>query len=249
MKKIDIIAVSFLNTLPFIYGIKNSGFLENFKLQLEVPSICADHAIKNIPDIALVPIGSFTHLKDYLLLNDYCLGTTNIVRSVLLLSNQPIEKIKTIYLDSDSRTSNKLIKILILKYWKIKVEYKQNEEFDNNHLSAKISIGDKAFNEYKKFQYSYDLAEYWHKLTGLPFVFAVWVYKTDTKNNIIANFSESLSFGIENIDNLIKELKLNEKYPDIDVYTYLHKNMNYIFDKEKHKAFNHYLSLLNDNTI
>ncbi len=249
MKKIDITAVSFLNTLPFIYGIKNSGFLKNFKLQLEVPSICADHAINNIPDIALVPIGDFMQLDNYQLLNDYCLGTTNIVRSVLLLSNQPIEKIKTIYLDSDSRTSNRLIKILILKYWEIKVEYKQNEEFDNNRFSAKISIGDKAFNERKKFQYSYDLAEYWYKLTCLPFVFAVWVYKTNTKKSIISNFSKSLCFGIENIDNLIKKLKLNEKYTEIDVYTYLHENMNYIFDKEKHKAFNLYLLLLNDNAI
>ncbi len=242
MEKLNITAVSFINTLPFIYGIENSGFLRNYELRLEVPSICAKLAKENIPDIALVPAGAFKELKNYNLLDTYCLGTEKIVKSVLLLSNHPIEDIDTIYLDSHSRTSNELIKILAEKFWKIEVKYKQNEEFLNDNFSAKVSIGDKALNDVRSFIYSYDLAEYWNKLTGLPFVFAVWVHKNKIDNILLRDFNKSLKYGVEKIDDLIGKTNIKEKFPDIDIYTYLHYNLDFNFDAIKHKAFNHYLS-------
>ena len=245
MKKTDITAVSFLNTLPFIYGIENSGLLENYSLRLEVPSMCAKLAIDNIPDIALIPIAAYNELNNYYILDQYCLGTEKEVKSVLLLSNKPLNKIKTIYFDEHSRTANVLIKILAEKLWKIYPEYKRNKGFPFDEYSAKVSIGDKAFKEIKFFRYSFDLAECWNKLTGLPFVFAVWIYKNKTDKVLIDNFTKSLQYGIEKIDEMINKMKLKEQYPNVDIYTYLNYNLDFNFDERKRNAFNLFLSMMN----
>jgi len=41
IKKIRISAISYLNSLPFVYGIKNSGFLTDYQMDLDAPcSLC-----------------------------------------------------------------------------------------------------------------------------------------------------------------------------------------------------------------
>jgi len=51
---IKVSAVSYLNTMPFIYGLKHSNFIESIDLQLNYPSLCAEKLLNNEVDIALV---------------------------------------------------------------------------------------------------------------------------------------------------------------------------------------------------
>ena len=53
---IRISAVSYLNTIPFIYGLKQSELIDNIDLRLDYPSVCADKLINNEVDLALVPV-------------------------------------------------------------------------------------------------------------------------------------------------------------------------------------------------
>ena len=53
---IKISAVSYLNTIPFIYGLKQSKLIHTIDLQLDYPSICADKLINGDVDLALVPV-------------------------------------------------------------------------------------------------------------------------------------------------------------------------------------------------
>ena len=84
MKDLRISAVSYLNTLPFVNGIKNSGILKNYDLQLDIPSICARKFINKEVDVALVPVAALKNIKSYKLLNKYCIGSKGKVRTVIL---------------------------------------------------------------------------------------------------------------------------------------------------------------------
>lgn len=243
MNKLNITAVSFLNTMPFIYGVDLLKQNNNFDLILIPPSNCAELAIKNIPDIVLVPVGSLSDISGYQMLDGYCLGTQNIVRSVLLLSDSPINLIENIFLDSQSRSSNLLVQILAKHFWKISPTYYSGKNFIKKYNSAKVSIGDKAFLQSKKFKYSYDLAEYWYKMTGLPFVFAVWLHKPKVDPDFLSDFKTKLQLGIENIDNVIEKYDLLNKFPTINTEEYLKQNMNYIFDEKKIEAMNLFLKM------
>lgn len=230
--------------MPFIYGIDLLKPKNNFDLILTPPSKCADLAIQNIPDIVLVPVGALANISGYHLLDGYCLGTQNIVKSVLLLSNTPINSVENIFLDSQSRSSNLLVQILAKHFWNISPNfYKNYKNFTKKHKSAKVSIGDKAFLESKQFRYSYDLAEYWYKMTGLPFVFAVWLHKPNVDTAFLSDFKNKLQLGVDNIYDVIKKYNLFEKFPAIDVEEYLKRNMNYIFDEKKIEAMNLFLKM------
>jgi chorismate dehydratase len=249
MDTLRISAVSYLNTLPFVYGIRNSGLLSNYDLQLDIPSECARKFISREVDIALVPAAALAKLKTYQLLNEYCIGASGKVKTVLLLSQVPLNKIKTIHLDYHSLTSVNLVKILSKHHWKINPQWiNLNELTEMNlvKLESIVAIGDKTFLIEKDFKYVYDLAEEWRNFTQLPFVFACWVAHKNVPSDILNTFNAALGWGIQHKLQSIKELFDAKRFPNVDLKEYYEKNIDFIFDEPKHNAFRLFLKYLTE---
>ncbi|MBN2520081.1 MAG: menaquinone biosynthesis protein [Bacteroidales bacterium] len=239
MDKIKVSAVSFINTYPFIYGLENTSIIDKIILSTDTPSDCAKKLINNEADIGLIPIAEIKKLNYSEIISDYCIASDNKARSVILISNQPIHKIKTIYLDNQSETSNNLVKILSKNFWKTNPEFKNSTEgyelmnFDIN--SAAVLIGDRTFKIQNEYPYIYDLAEEWNKYTNLPFVFACWVANKQLPDNFKQKFIKGLEYGINHITKIIE---INYKGVKIikNIEKYYFGNMNYHLDEKKRKA-------------
>jgi len=246
MKPLNISAVSYLNTFPFVYGIQKSGYLQNYNLILEVPSLCAERLKSGEADIALVPAGALPDFGNYHMISDYCIGAVSKVISVLLLSGRPLEKIEKVYLDFDSRTSAKLVQVLSRSYWKIEPAFERLEAGKAENFSGKdaiVAIGDKTFGMRQDYPYVYDLAEEWIRFTGLPLVFAVWISLKPVPEEVKTALDLSLSYGISNIGNVLKHF--SSRLPqNADCYKYLTENISYPFDKAKKDGLNLFLSYL-----
>ena len=250
MKKslLRISAVSYINAKPFVYGIENSGFLKEYSLSLDIPSICAQKLKNNQADIGLAPVAVLSELKDYYIIPDFCIGSNGPVRTVMLYSEVPLKKIKTIYLDYQSKTSSKLIQILAKHWWKISPVFSQTENGYENRIkgtSAGLIIGDRNFSLFGKFKYVYDLSEEWRLFTGLPFVFACWIANKKLKESVASNFYKALKYGIQNKNIVLKDLK--EQYDEKVMKNYLNRYIKYNFDKDKHTAMKLFLGF--GNTI
>ena len=102
-----IAAVSYLNTIPFIYGIRHAGNLRA-ELLLTPPALCASNFIDGNADIALLPSAVVPRLKDAELVTDFCIGAEGEVRTVVVVSNTPIEEERRNRIDPNSRTSVQL---------------------------------------------------------------------------------------------------------------------------------------------
>lgn len=240
---IRITAISYLNTIPFIYGIKKSGFLDNYLLELEVPSVSAQKILFHQSDIGLVPVALLKYLTNYQIITNYCIGAERNVKSVVLLSQKPLKSIKTIYLDIDSLTSVNLVKVLAKHFWKINPIWKPQIDINNNlseNIESMVAIGDKTFDLIDKFEYCYDLSEEWYQFSGLPFVFACWVEVYNTNKLFINSFSKSMEYGINNISKTMAEIP-NKMYQDINVNEYLNKQISFNLDENKHKALSLFL--------
>ncbi|MBA3972463.1 MAG: menaquinone biosynthesis protein, partial [Bacteroidetes bacterium] len=177
MQKIKISVVSYLNSKPFIYGLKHSSLMDQIDLELDIPAVCAQKLKERKVDIGLVPIAILPELTEKYIISDYCIGAVGKVASVMLYSDVPLEEIKFVLLDYQSRTSVALVKVLAKKFWKIKPEWINAGVDYENKISgsmAAVIIGDRTFGLNDKYRYAYDLAEEWQKFTGLPFVFACW---------------------------------------------------------------------------
>ncbi|HKR04777.1 MAG TPA: menaquinone biosynthesis protein [Bacteroidia bacterium] len=246
MRKIKVSAVSYLNSSPFIYGINHSAIKNEIELSLDIPSVCSDKLIHDKADLGLIPIAEIPVLKESYIISDYCIGATGKVNSVLLLSEVELTEVKTIFLDYQSRTSAQLIKILAQQHWNIFPEFQNTREGYENRIkgtTAGLVIGDRALMLKNKFRFSFDLAEAWFEMTGLPFVFACWVANKKLPSDFIRNFNAALYYGVHHIDDVVSEnsaFKMNVS----EMKQYFKKNISYELNDEKKKGMELFFNFL-----
>ena len=240
---ISISAVRYLNTLPFIYGIENSILYKKIELSLDFPAVCAKKLLQGDVDLALVPIACIKDTKTPKIISDYCIGSDGPVETVSLYSNVPIFEVETIFLDYQSRTSIELLKILLRDYWHLSPKLiKANVGFEEEVMNkdAALIIGDRAFKYNSHYKYIYDLSLAWKELTGLPFVFAVWVANKNLPNKFIDEFNLALQSGVDNIEEVVKLQKLASTDCK-DPVNYLCNKISYVLDSKKKKAMELFL--------
>lgn len=245
MASIRIAAVSYLNTFPFVFGIKTSGELDDIELHLQVPSLCAEMLKSGEADLALVPVGALPEIPDYRIVTDFCIGAESDVRSVLLLSHKPIEEVSSVHLDFDSRTSVELVRILAKNLWKVNPEWIPgipSKPSDMDQVEAMVAIGDKTFMLAPRFPYVYDLAGEWIRYAKLPFVFAVWATCQDLPEGFLAKFNRALEYGIRNRAE-IPDFFRNQIPKGVDPLEYFEKNISYRLTQAKMEGISQFLSV------
>src|SRR5690606_37718031 len=82
MNKVKVSAVSYINTWPFMYGIKHAeSLLDMCEIETDIPSRCAQKLIENQVDVGLVPVAALLDIPNYKIIADYCIGSVGAVRS------------------------------------------------------------------------------------------------------------------------------------------------------------------------
>jgi chorismate dehydratase len=234
--------VSYLNSKPFLYGLKHFQFPFYAEIQEDIPSVCAAKLLQSEADIGLIPAAVFPKLQQYQIISSYCIGAIGKVHSVCLYAHRPMNEIENIILDFHSRTSVMLTRVIMYEYFKQKVNYIAGDSEIEKNIQGKTAgliIGDRTFGLEKKYPFVYDLSELWQSLTGLPFVFAVWAGKSNLSKDQIELFNSALTMGINNKWKVIEQEKNNY---NIDVAQYLNQTIQYTFDSEKQKAMQLFLN-------
>ncbi len=241
MNRINVSLVSYFNSSPFLIGLQETEIAKHISLSLDIPAVCADKLQSGKADIGLIPIVALRDLPSFSLFSDYCIGADGEVNSVFIFSQTPIQEIKTLYLDPESRTSNKLAALLCKDYWKIDPVYKNISENFSEELKygeGFIQIGDRTFGKKMQFAYNYDLAFYWKELTGLPFVFAVWSSTKPLEKEFIQLFNNAMEFGLSKRKEIIAQLP---KIEGFDYSAYLFQNIKYDFGEKQKEAMRLFL--------
>ena len=236
MNKIKVSAVSYTNTKPFVYGLTHSEVINKIDLTLDIPSDCANKLINDQADIGLVPVAALLHIPNYQIVSDYCIGATGAVDSVFIFSDKPIQEIRSVRLDSQSRTSNNLALVLLKNYWKLKPEVVERD------ADAFVLIGDRTFGKKKEYNYAYDLAEEWQRFTGLPFAFAVWAANKPIDSDFVSDFNIALKLGLDNRMEVIKDQPLN----GFDFQDYLQNKLDFNLNDQKRQAIDLFLKYIKE---
>jgi chorismate dehydratase len=240
MNKIRVSAISFYNTLPLVYGLKNSKVIDEIELALDTPAECANRLMTGSADIGLVPVAVIPEMKGVKIFSNYCISADGPARTVVLASEVPLQEITEITLDHHSRTSIMLAKIIFNKFWNLKVSYKPGfpgfEKTEINRNKAAVVIGDKVFAMEKKHKVVFDLAEVWKKFTGLPFVFACWVANRPLEDAFVKSFEGAMQYGINHIKEAARTATLNGIRDYESIEHYLHNNIKYQLDDKKREA-------------
>lgn len=172
-------AVSYLNTKPLIYGLRELA--PGVELVLDLPSRLADELAAGRLDVALIPSVEFFQNPAYTIISDACIGCRGPVLSVKLLSRVPLDRIRTLALDEGSRTSAALVRILLQQRYGIApklLPFSIGVATTDVDADALLMIGDRAMHPPLGFVAEWDLGDEWCRWSELPFVFAMWVANT-----------------------------------------------------------------------
>ncbi|MEO6230441.1 MAG: menaquinone biosynthesis protein [Ferruginibacter sp.] len=245
-RKIRVGAVSYLNTKPLIYGFEQGMLKDEIDLRIDYPSNIGKQLKNDEIDIGLVPVAILPEMANYHIISDYCISCDGPVASVCLFSDVPINEIKTIILDYQSKTSVALLKILIKEYWNISPELidgKNGYEENINGITAGLVIGDRAFDQRLKSPYIYDLGEAWKAHTGLPFVFAAWVSNKDLPPDFIEKFNQANDVGFQYMDRILA----NHPFSAFNLQEYYSRNIKFKPQFDKLKVITLFLEKLKNN--
>lgn len=245
-KKIRVGVVSYLNTRPLIYGLKLPPIASQIELVEDHPANLADKLVRGEIDLGLIPVAAIPMLPEYHFAGNYCIGAEGEVASVCLFSEVPLEEIKKVYLDYQSRSSVALLKWLMKEYWGIRPEIVQAEDESYRDKikgdTAGLVIGDRAFEQRKISTFIYDLGSEWKKITGLPFVFAAWVSTKPLPVEFITLFDEANSLGLQHIDEIVE----SQHYTLYDLKKYYTSQISYKLDEQKRRGMNLFLQYLEE---
>jgi chorismate dehydratase len=214
--------------------------MEQIDLSVDYPSACAQKVIDDQADIGIIPTAALLSLPEYYINTDFCIGTEGAVDSVFIFANKPIEEVKTLRLDKQSRTSNGLARVLIKNYWKKDVELVTDESIEPD---AYVLIGDRTFGKKNAVPYVYDLGEEWFNFTGLPFAFALWVSNKKLPDSFVEQFNEALAYGVEHATDVIAGLP---EFEGFDYTKYLTQHLNFHLTDKKREAVQLYLQYLKE---
>lgn len=247
-RKIRVGAVSYLNTKPLTYAFEQGLMADEISLSFDVPSRLASRLEHDQIDIGLVPVAVLPELQDYHVIPGTCIGALSHVASVAVFSKVPVEEITDLYLDSQSRTSVALTRILCREHWKISPRFldaEQDYESKVAGTTAALIIGDRALKQRQGGYLIYDLAAAWNQMTGLPFVFACWVSNKKLSEEFMQRFNSATCLGLKHIPEIVKE----NPFPYYDLSEYYLRDIDYNLDEKKMKALDLFLQKLSAAVI
>lgn len=242
MRKLRISAISYLNTAPLMWDFEHGEAGNHFDISYTLPSGCAHALAEGTGDIGIIPAAAYTQISGLQILPDIAIASRRAVRSILLVSKVPLEKVRTVALDTSSMTSVALTKIL-LRWLGGEREFTPMEPEVGRMLAghdAALVIGDPALQIDRTRYHTLDLAQEWIRFTGKPFVFAFWAVRgealkeADPSLDLAAMFRDSRNHGLEpsSLSTIAREWSTRLNLTEGDVRSYLTQNIHYRLDAE-----------------
>ncbi len=218
--------IDYLNCYPFYYSMFEKEPLDGISVIPAYPSALNAMIAKGDLDISPISAAAFASIQgDVHLLEEFCLSSIGYVRSVVLVSNRPIEDLggRKVGLSSASQTSVVLLKLLLQKYYRVLPVYVPSPPLpDLSAVDAALVIGNEAMNDsIARVKFMYDIGELWLLKTGHPVVFAVFALRDEAlarerrnADAVIASFRKSLQCLERDRASLIAAA--SARYPDFD---------------------------------
>jgi chorismate dehydratase len=210
-------AVSYLNTWPLVWGFLHGPQRGLFDFRFDLPVGCAEALRDRKADIGLVPCAELGGLGlDFL--PELGIACEGPVRSILLVSRLPFGAIRTLAVDSGSRTSVALARIILAERYGCRPLMTPHTPSLDEMLEendAALIIGDPALRlDPGALPYStLDLGAEWVAWSGLPMVFAVWAGRTEFLTVDAAEaFRASYHWGREHLDEMVEHASVERGF-------------------------------------
>lgn len=187
-------------------------------------------------DAALVPVIEYQRIPEIAVVRGVCVGARSRVRSVVLVTkNLELKDVRTVALDTSSRTSVALIRVIFREFIGLEPQWKSAEPDLGAMLreaDAALIIGDPAMTFPRESVRIYDMAALWREHTGLGFVFAMWMAREEAIERVLSvDFSQARDEGLAHVEEIAALYEEKLKLPSTELRSYLLENICFELDE------------------
>jgi len=244
-------AVSYLNTVPLVWGMLDGAQQGLFDLLFRLPAECAEMVASGAANIGIIP--SFELIgREFGIVPGVGIACRGAVRSILLVSKRPAREIRTLAADASSRTSVALARIILARRYGAEpavVSRPPDLGAMLREAESALIIGDPALRiDPGTLPYHVlDLGREWLELTGLPMVFAVWAGPRQwITPPVIAAFQDSCAAGLRSLERIIAQESAARGFtPDL-VRRYLTSHVVLELDEPERRGMDLFLRYARD---
>lgn len=208
-----------------------------YEVAYTLPAAGAEMLRAGTADIGIIPVAAYTTIPDLAIIPDVAIATRGAVASIYLASKVPLEEIRTIAVDTSSRSSVALLRVLLAKKWGSAPDFVPAEPAIEKMLrscDAALLIGDPALVLGKRPPRGvqlFDLGEEWVNWTGKPFVFAFWAVRNAANPNkdFASDFQDSRDHGLhpDHVAKIATEWSSRIGLSETEIAQYLTRNIEY----------------------
>jgi chorismate dehydratase len=231
VRRLRVGCVSYLNAKPLIHGLENDRDVD---LKLAVPARLLAGLQSSEFDVALLPVIDYQRLDDARIVPVGGIGCDGPTLTVRIFSRQPIEQIQELACDSESHTSVALARIVLARRYGIRPEFRDLSP-EKTGTGAVLLIGDKVVcDEPPGMAHQLDLGEAWKQLTGMPFVFAIWITRAGVRlGDLPDRLRKARELGMANLPAIIRRDAVPRGWPADLAMKYLSEHLKFeVGDRE-----------------
>jgi chorismate dehydratase len=220
----------------------------HYQILPATPARCAEQLANGEADIGLIPTVEYQRIPNLLVIPEIAVAAANEVRSVLLVRPHGRVRIRSVALDTSSRTSVALLKLLLHSRMGLAPEYvpcKPNVSDMLHRCDAALIIGDAALRCTGEEYEIMDLAAAWRDWQAKPFVFAFWACRAETAlpEHVIEIFQEARDWGLARIEEIAAAHALSLGLPAAFLEEYLRRNLDHVMGPEHREGLERFYRL------
>ncbi len=257
VNRLRVAAIRFLNPAPLMWDFDHAPrralLAERYSVQSMMPSQCAAALTAGDADLGLVPITAFAESPGLRMVPECAIASKGPIRSLLLVfaASTGLEGIRSIAADTSSRATLAYVQIMARQFWQLSARFLQHPPDLDAMLraaDAALLIGDPALlaleaQEAREHRTGerlvyLDLGAEWRRLTGLPWISAVWGAREVSmptehdRATLLSDLVDSRDAGLAHVEELVEEWAARIAVPAATIRTYLTRNIHYVLDEE-----------------
>jgi chorismate dehydratase len=224
-------AVGYLNARPLTWALDRAP--DRWRIRYDVPAVCSALLQSGDVDLGLVPSIDYLQAPDFRLVPGVGIGSRGPVASVAIFTRVALDQVRRIALDTSSRTSVALVKVLCHHRFHITPEFAPHGPDLAAMLhdaDAALVIGDPALevDPVAVGLRKIDLGAEWTAMTGLPFVYAAWTGRPGAiTESQIAQLQQAQEEGVASVDAIAAEYGRGDAAATARAAAYLRDNVQY----------------------
>lgn len=238
-------AVGYLNARPLTWALDRDP--RRWQIRYDLPGVCANLLQTGEVDLGLTPSIEYLHSPDYRFVPGVGIGSRGPVASVALFTRRPMAAVRSIALDTSSRTSVALTRVLCHHRFRIApvfVPQAPGLEQMTADCDAALLIGDPALeaDPAPLGLEKVDLGAVWTEMTGLPFVYAAWTGRAGAIDAAgVGALQAARDEGLANIPAIAAEYGKGDAARTARAAAYLRDNVRYELGADEAKGLQLFL--------